>query len=301
MSTKNLARTAIEGGRVGRNKWERRYSHTTERTSTREFCDKLKHDPNAADDDGFFIKEKDKVHKEFNDKLGPMYRWLGQQVGKPWDEVRSDVIKTFDTRTTAGRHIVYDHLFQSVEVTPNVRLSYRRTTGDENTSYYKYDFYVDDKGILCQRKYISRKHRSWRHKIPAWDTNYLASWLYGRVVGKVGNKYFWYVPADRSQKNHAPARNWVTGWGNYTGHYGEYGLTFMYLADAPIYKFDNMGRKEKNNEGVPIITGYEPQWHIAATPIFRQAHKLNSKELEYWETVPEYYQNKILGLAPIVK
>lgn len=41
MATKNLARTAIEGGRVGRNKWERRYSHTTERTSTREFCDKL--------------------------------------------------------------------------------------------------------------------------------------------------------------------------------------------------------------------------------------------------------------------
>lgn len=299
MATKNLARTAIEGGRVGRNKWERRYSHTTERTSTREFCDKLKHDPDAADDDGFFIKKKDRVHKEFNDKLGPMYRWLGQQVGKPWDEVRSEVTKTFDTRTTAGRHIVNDHLLQSVEVTPNPRMAFYRRTGDDNTSYYKHDFYVNGEGTLCQRKYIPRRSR--RQNIPAWNTNQLANWLSGRVVGKVGNKYFWYIPADRSQKHHHPARSWVTGWGNYTGAYGDYGLTFMYLANAPIYKLDNMGRKEKNIEGAPIILGYESQWFIDSPNAFRQSRKLNSKELEYWSSVPEYYQNKILERAPIVK
>lgn len=299
MATKNLARTAIEGGRVGRNKWERRYSHTTERTSTREFCDKLKHDPDAADDDGFFIKKKDRVHKEFNDKLGPMYRWLGQQVGKPWDEVRSEVTKTFDTRTTAGRHIVNDHLLQSVEVTPNPRMDFYRRTGNDNTSYYKFDFYVNDEGILCQRKYIPRRSR--REKIPAWNTNQLANWLGGRIVGKVGTKYFWYFPSDRNQKHHRPAHHWVTGWGNYTGYYGDYGLTFMYLDNAPIYKIDNMGRKEKNAEGAPIILGYEKQWFLGSPTIFHQGRKLDSKELEYWNSVPEYYQNKILGLAPIVK
>lgn len=299
MATKNLARTAIEGGRIGHNKWERRYSHTTERTSAREFCDKVKHDPDAADDD-LFIKEKDKVHKEFDDKLGPMYRWLGRQVGKLWDEVRSNVTKTFDTRTTAGRHIVYDHLLQSVEVTPNVRLAYRRYPEGENTSYFKYDFYVDEEGILRQKKYVRRK---WNYKIPAWDTNYLASWLNGRVVGKVGNKYFWYVPADRNQKHHAPSHNWVTSWGNYNSYYSSYnnGLIFMYLAPAPIYKLDKDGRKEFDEHKKPIILRYEEQWFIGSPGLFRQAHKLNSKELEYWNSVPEYYQNKILALAPIVK
>lgn len=297
MATKNLARSAIEGGRVGRNKWERRNSHTTERTSAREFCDKVKNNPDYADEDSF-IKKKDKVHKEFDDKLGPMYRWLNRQVGRPWDEVRSEIAKTFDTRTTAGRHIVYDHLLQSVEVTPNVRLAYRRYPEGENTSYYKNDFYVDDKGVLCHKTYVRRR---WSQKIPPWNTNQLTNWLGGRVVGKVGNKYFWYVPADRNQKHHGPARQWVTGWGNYTGYYGSYGLTFMYLADAPIYKYDNNGRKEKNEEGAPIILGYEPQWYIATPPIFRQAGQLNSKELEYWNSVPEYYQNKILELSPKIK
>ena len=295
MSTKKLQKTVIEGGRVGRNTWERRNSHTSERTSTREFCDKVKQDPDAADDDNLFIREKDWVRKEFDDKLGPMYRWLGRQVGKPWDEVRSDVVKTFDTRTTAGRHIVYDHLLKSVEVTPNVRLSYRRTPDDDNASYFKHDFFVNDKGILCQRTYIPRK---WKHKPPVWDTNQLANWLSGRVVGKVGSKYFWYLPADKSKKHHAPDRHWITKWGRYGGYYADYGLTFLYLADAPIYKLDNMGRKVLLENGSPVVLGYEPQWFAGSPNAFRQARRLDSKELEYWSSVPEYYQNKVLELSP---
>src|SRR5574339_63783 len=187
MATKNLARTAIEGGRTGRNTWERRHSHNVERTSEREFCNKVKNDPDAFYD--FDIKEKDSVHKEFNDKLGPMYRWLERQVGKPWDEVRSAVTKEFDTRTTAGRHIVYDHLLRSVEITPDVsRYKYYRNTGDENTSYSKHDFFVNDEGILCLRTYVPR-----RRKTPQFDTRQIANWLSGRIVGKVGNKLFWFT------------------------------------------------------------------------------------------------------------
>jgi hypothetical protein len=295
MSTKRLQKTVIEGGRVGRNKWERRNSHNSERTSVREFCDKVKCDPEAADE--LFIKEKEKVYKEFDDKLGPMYRWLTRQVGKPWDEVRSEIVKTFDTRTTAGRHIVYDHLLLSVEVTPNVHRLYRRTTGDENTSYYKHDYYVNDNGILCQRKYIPRHRYT---PPPAWDVHYLADWLNGRLVNKVGNKYFWYIPVDRSQKRHATSHRWITKWGTY-GYYGTWGLTFMYLADAPIYKIDSSGRKELSEAGSPIVLKYEPQWFISSPGGFRQGRQLNTREAEYWESVPEYYQNKILGLAPIVK
>ena len=122
MSKKNLARTAIEGGRYGRNKWERRYSHRTDRAAERNYMSKVEHDVEYFDD--YDIKPSAPVYKEFKDKLSPMYRWLHAQVGRKWDEVRSEVAEKFDTRTTAGRHITYDHLLSSVEEKP--RLEYRR-------------------------------------------------------------------------------------------------------------------------------------------------------------------------------
>lgn len=103
--------------------------------------------------DAYDIEPRQPIYKEFDDKLGPIYRWLARQVGCPWDEVRSDVSKTFDTRTTAGRHIVYDHLLTSVEITPDVRFHYYSNPEDPNTSYSKNDFYVDEAGILQHYAY----------------------------------------------------------------------------------------------------------------------------------------------------
>jgi hypothetical protein len=290
MATKNLARTAIEGGRTGRNKWERRNSHNTERTSAREYCTKVKYDLDAADE--LFIQEKDPVWKDFADKLGPMYRWLERQVGKPWDEVRSEVTKAFDTRTTAGRHIVYDHLLRSVEITPDVyRYRYYRNTGDDTTSYSKHDFYVNDDGILCVRKYIPR-----RQKLPTFDTRQIANWLSGRIVGKVGDKLFWFVPADKGKKRGGYNHQWKCDW-SYRSYYSN-GLRFLYLTYKPIYKTDSLGYILLDDAGNKIVKDYEESW-VAANPYaFRQDRKLNEKEAAFWKTIPEYYQNKVLELSP---
>ena len=50
MSTKRLDKTAIEGGRSGYSKYERRNSHTSIRASERTYCQLVKNNPELADD-----------------------------------------------------------------------------------------------------------------------------------------------------------------------------------------------------------------------------------------------------------
>lgn len=290
MATKNLARTAIEGGRIGSNKWDRRYSHKETRSDQKSYL----HDV-SKDIENYYeydIEETRHVRKEFNDKLNPMYRWLESQIGEPWDEVHSKAIKEFDTNTTAGRHIVYDHLFSSVEIVPDpYRLKYYRQTDNPFTSYSQHDFYVDDNGILCKRQYISYKKQ---YKIPHFNTCQLVNWLNGRVVGKVGKKLFWFIPADTNKKGGYP-HQWKAVWGRKT-YYQKYDLQFHFLKEKIIYKRDNVGNYILI-DGKPIISSCEKEW-VYGYPNFRQGRKLDNKDLAFWNTMPEWYQTRVLEQSP---
>jgi hypothetical protein len=203
MSKKNLSRTVIEDGRYTGNKRERRNSHAENRAELRNYMQEVRLDPDNYDE--YDIEPTQHVYKGFKDKLRPMYRWLNSQVGRSWDEVYSDVRKSFDTRTTAGRHIVFDHLLSSVEITENPRFRWSYRPEDPTTSYSDNDFYVDAEGILQKKRYLGR--RSYRNKVPSWDTKQLANWLNGRIVGKVGkvgNKFFCFSPVGKAKK--APLR-----------------------------------------------------------------------------------------------
>jgi len=283
MSKKNLSRTVIEGGRSKSNKWDRRYSHQETRAREKNFLTEVKGDlENYYEYD---IEPTRHVYKGFTDKLGPMYRWLESQLGKPWNDVRSEVTKTFDTRTTAGRHIVYDHLLSSVEVTPDVyRLKYLRKTDDPNTSYFKNDFFVNEEGILCKRRYV-RRHE----KIVHINTNQLVNWLNCRVVGYAGKKLFWFVPTGKNQ--------WACNYGGNGYYYGSRVLQYYYLYDEPIYLRNEDGSPVLNQWGKAIITDYETKWR-AATPVLRQDRRLNEKELAYWNSLPEHYRTKVMEYSP---
>lgn len=52
--------------------------------------------------------------KEFTDVLSPIYRWLDQQVGRPWNKVYSELCKNLDKRKVTHKHVL-DHAFQHVE------------------------------------------------------------------------------------------------------------------------------------------------------------------------------------------
>lgn len=295
MSTKNLSRTVIEGGRHNYNKWERRESHKETRAALKAYLSEVEEDPENWYD--YDIEPTRPVRKEFTDKLSPMYRWLHAQVGRPWNDVRSEVAEKFDTRTTAGRHIVYDHLIQSVEVTPDLRYGrYYYGPEDYTTSYHKNDFYVDDEGILRAKTMVSRKKY---YTVPRFDTQHIANWLGARCVGKVGNKLFWFTPTGKPNKhrNLKHKETWTSSWGGKKAWYRTYNnLRYYYLHREPVYKYEN-GNLFYDFEGKPVILDYKENW-IDARPTFRQDRKLNAKELAFWNTIPEYYQNQVLAWSP---
>jgi hypothetical protein len=134
MSTKNLARTVIEGGRGRWSRTDRRDRHGGDRTRIREM---LAHLRDGDDWDGLAVPEhKDNV-TFFHDKLAPAERWLASNVGRPWGKVRAEMFARFDTRTTAGRHLVFDHMLLSVSEHGGPTCGFRRR-----------GFVVDRHGIL---------------------------------------------------------------------------------------------------------------------------------------------------------
>lgn len=279
MSKKNLARSAIEGGRYGRNKWERRYSHNEERNAAKEYCKQAIRDPEAVDERDL-IENKSKVYKDFKDKLSPMYRWLRAQVGKSWDEVRSEVFKKFDARTTAGRHILFDHLLKSVETESTPFPYYFRwdnLPNDPQTSHRENDFYVDKDGFLQERRYISKRSRGYG----PINHEFVANWLNGRIVGWEGNKYYWYTPAAKD--------GWIDEWKCQWTQYGK--LTYLHREYQSIINNDRGKSTFK-----PIWV--EPHYFVSKNVAVKQGDEFSDKDLEIWFQIPDYYRKQILEYFP---
>jgi len=53
--------------------------------------------------------------KEFSDSLGPLRGYLRKQIGRPWDNVWSEIANTLDSRSLTGQHI-FDHIRWEVEL-----------------------------------------------------------------------------------------------------------------------------------------------------------------------------------------
>lgn len=307
MSTKNLARTIIEGGRTRSNKWERRNSHAEQRATVRNYMSEVTLDPDNYDE--YDVEPTQHVRKDFDDKLGPIYRWLQRQVGRPWDEVRADVSKEFDTRTTAGRHIVYDHMLNSVQIGEEPYRYYSRPPEDPLASYSDHDYYVDENGILCKKRYLGRRRYQGYQKHPAVDTNRIANWLGDRCVGRVGDKFYWFVPVNKGKKHGRSGYiyTWRAQWGppnKRAYYYGSYGLRWEYEHEEVVYKTNSVGEYVHQDEldeygqKKRIVIGRQKVWRTGSKPSFRQDRKLDEKEMVFWDSIPAYHQTKILEESP---
>lgn len=177
MSTKNLARTVIEGGRARHNCWERRHSNAVARRWEARVSGQLL---TVIEVEEVVYRRRPKVYRAFRDKLGPAQRWLETQAGRPWNKVRSDLVQRFDTRTTAGRHILYDHLLPSVEGGPR--------------QFSPPEFTVDQAGILKRKRPRGLPHPV-RERL-AEPTEQERSWIAARRVGLRGSAHFWFVPTE---------------------------------------------------------------------------------------------------------
>ncbi len=143
MSTKNLSRTVLEAGRTSEGAWGRREDNRVERARTRRALAALR-DEDAMDELTLPIMKK--TNRHLDDKLGPPERWLASKLGRPWNKVRSELFARFDTRSLAGRHIVFGHMLIWVD------------DGTLGSCLCLRKFVVDRHGILRRAPPISFPH-----------------------------------------------------------------------------------------------------------------------------------------------
>ncbi len=108
MSTKNIARTVIEGGRTDRNTHERRQSNRIQRKEVRTITRSLSR---LVDQESYTLPDRPRIEKEHADKLEAAMSWLIHHgLGKTPPEIEALLLTRFNTKTIAGRHIVFEHL-----------------------------------------------------------------------------------------------------------------------------------------------------------------------------------------------
>lgn len=189
MSTKNLARTVIEGGRS--NKFARRRSNKLLRRQESRFLSETRR-LEDADDSGVYPDRDDSAERYakrrygLTDKLSPLRHYLNKQVGKQWAEVYSELVNKFDSRTVAGRHVLNDHIIREIHGAGSQESSdaaiYRR-------------FYLDN-GILRKTQQPKREKVDYgRFLSRESDYQEMADWLKGRKLLLVGPKkvLYWAV------------------------------------------------------------------------------------------------------------
>lgn len=112
----------------------------------------------------------DGVGKLFTDVLGPLYRYLDRNVGRPWNKIYSEMCASLDKRKTTGRHI-FQHVEQMVErdcyVGEDGKVRYNRYRswifGGDGSQEVR-GFYVHPRtGLLCLAPRETR--REWKRKL----------------------------------------------------------------------------------------------------------------------------------------
>ena len=142
MSTKNLARTVIEGGRTSASKWIRRQSLKLMRVRTRVACKKLLSDLELLGDLNWPWRERTWDDIEHADRTNPCDRFLASRAGRQWNDVRSEITTRFRRRSLPGRHVVDKYLLNRVYRPDDVEfyLWWSERFGPR--------FWVDESGVL---------------------------------------------------------------------------------------------------------------------------------------------------------
>lgn len=96
--------------------------------------------------------------KEFNENLNPLWRWLDKQVGRSWNDVYSEIKRTFDCKKTINDHIM---LHVNQQVTRSTYIDEDGNICDADMTYswsHRVDgLYVNENGIL--QKTSKKKYR----------------------------------------------------------------------------------------------------------------------------------------------
>lgn len=128
-------------------------------------------------------------YKEFNDLLGPLYRYVASRVGKPWNKTYKEVCVPLKGRNTVQQHLL-SHLMQWVE--DKVWINEEGRPRHANGTHLWKEFYVDPRdGVLKKLKKIDeRRWRSDRMRIRDADEADEMKTKEGQVFRKVDGLWF---------------------------------------------------------------------------------------------------------------
>ncbi len=287
MATKNLSRTVIEGGRCAHYQSEVRESIRGERAHGRTYLRAVANDPELADE---CVAPKRKVVSPcFADKLRPIYGFLDSRLGRNWDTVRSELFAKFDTRTTPGRHVLFDHLLRDVRESQEVL----------DRRYARY--FVDAQGRLCKDKDRDRRPR---YTTPPCNLHRVAAWLGHRKVGTLGARFVWFVPTS----------------GRVCAVHEGYGTIVYAVADVdgkPIRDVDLLRAVSADqsahaqasgkvasklaiaNELSPLSRWWRPRGKLLLTRVsFRQSNVLDARDEAFFLALPAHVQKMLVDMAP---
>lgn len=280
MSKKNLSKTVIEGGRTGYNKNERRRSSREERSKIKQYLHEVIRDVDIVEE--CVEPKREKVYKDFADKLSPMRRWLKTQVNQPWAEVHSEIKKKFDSRTTAGRHILFDHLLSSIVDTLSGFNQYGYLPDGKEIGRFYQEYFVDNEGILRETKKLPKYQHVLKEEYAA-----AGKWLNGRMIIEKDGILYWCYPSDGF---------WKSEWTNYNA-----GYTYGYVTKLKYYLFDNglhqlPGIEFYNSKMTGRIHG--DYWKEVESPFsFRQRGPLSQDEIKEFKLLNSRLQKDILEFS----
>ena len=141
MATKNLVRTVCEAGNTRMYHNVRRKQRRAHRHEAKAFCRILARDPGLYDElvapvapehrdrEGLWCEDLRSVN------LNAMSRWLQAQVGRPWDNVYSELRARLDARTADGRDFLERYFLWNIAANTHWNAQWM-------------DYVIDEHGIL---------------------------------------------------------------------------------------------------------------------------------------------------------
>lgn len=122
-------------------------------------------------------------YKSFRDHLSPLYRFLKQNVGRPWDKVYSEVCSQADARSVTGYHLRdHVHLYVCTDIeAAEEKIATLRDGAFWSTRTFGQSFYVDAHGLL--RKFPARTKQSGNALPPYYEDSENPKLRYIMVAG----------------------------------------------------------------------------------------------------------------------